>query len=66
MHVLNESAVQIVNVEPLAALGILPGPGEPLWFTNLAESKTVYVDFRGYQDLKRQPHASGHTSPTVP
>jgi hypothetical protein len=97
-HVLNESAAQIMSVEPLAALGILPVPGaadftfedvsgrrfklrirpvpagtndseeiaknpvplpfqhpdDPLWFTYLADSKTVYVDFRSYQDLKRQ------------
>jgi hypothetical protein len=97
-HVLNESAAQIMNVEPLAALGVLPHPGpadftfetpsgrrfklriqpvpagagdseeiaknpvplpfqhpdDPLWYTYLADSKTVYVDFRSYQDLKTQ------------
>jgi hypothetical protein len=97
-HVLNESAAQIMNVEPLAALGVLPQPGaanftfqdatghrftlrirpapagtgdsgevaespvplpfqhpdDPLWFTYLAESKTVYVDFRSYPGLKRR------------
>ena len=94
--VLNGSARQIMDVEPLAALGVLPdvGPAEftfaddsgrrfklrirplpagagdswevprspvPLpfqhpqdafWFTYLAESKTVYVDFRSYRNLK--------------
>jgi hypothetical protein len=27
-------------------------PDDPLWFTYLADSKTVYVDFRSYEDLK--------------
>jgi hypothetical protein len=27
-------------------------PEDPLWFTYLADSKTVYVDFRSYQDLE--------------
>jgi hypothetical protein len=27
-------------------------PADPLWFTYLPDSKTVYVDFRSYQDLK--------------
>lgn len=95
-YVLDSSAQQVVNVEPLAALGILPSPGpadftfeddsgrrfklrikpvaagahgsdevarnpvplpfqhpdDPLWFTYLADSKTVYVDFRSYEDLR--------------
>src|SRR5215469_448394 len=95
-HVLDSSASQLMDVEPLAALGILRDPGpadftfqddagrrfklrirplpaaasdsgevaedtlplpfqhpnDPLWFTYLADSKTVYVDFRSYQDLK--------------
>lgn len=95
-YVLDSSAKQVVNVEPLAALGILPKPGsadftfqddsgrrfelrikpvaagtddadevarnpvplpfqhpnDPLWFTYLADSKTVYVDFRSYRGLK--------------
>lgn len=95
-YVLDSSARQVVNVEPLAALGILPNLGpadftfeddsghrfqlrikpvaagtegadevarnpvplpfqhadDPLWFTYLPDSKTVYVDFRSYKDLK--------------
>ena len=95
-YVLDSGAQQVVNVEPLAALGILPDlgpadftfeddsgrrfklrikpvatdaqgpeeiarspvplpfqhPDDPLWFTYLADSKTVYVDFRSYRDLK--------------
>lgn len=95
-YVLNRSAEQMMNAEPLAALGILPDPGpadftfedddghrfklqirpfrqggdsagdlandqvplpflhagEPFWFTYLADSETVYVDFRSYQDLE--------------
>ncbi|HEV2271844.1 MAG TPA: hypothetical protein VGR92_20520 [Steroidobacteraceae bacterium] len=95
-YVLDSSAQQVVSVEPLTALGILPNlgpadftfeddsgrrfelrikpvapdisdsaevagnpvplpfqhPDDPLWFTYLAGSKTVYVDFRSYQDLK--------------
>jgi hypothetical protein len=27
---------------------------DALWFTYLADSKTVYVDFRSYQDLETQ------------
>lgn len=94
--VLNGVARQLMDVEPLAALGILPGvgpvdftfeddsgrrfrlrirplaagavdsaevPGNPVplpfqhpedsfWFTYLAESQTVYVDFRSYRNLK--------------
>jgi hypothetical protein len=94
--VLNGSPRQLMNVEPLAALGILPGvgpadftfeddsgrrfrlrirpipagavdspevakapvplpfqhPEDSFWFTYLAESKTVYVDFRSYRNLK--------------
>jgi hypothetical protein len=97
-YVLNSSAKQLMSVELLAALGILPAPGsadftfeddsgrrfklrirpipagasesgevaiEPvplpfqhpedaLWFTYLADSKTVYVDFRSYRDLEAQ------------
>ena len=97
-YVLNSSAKQLMSVELLAALGVLPdlsfaeftfeddsgrrftlrirpvaagGSGseevanEPvplpfqhqedaLWFTYLADSKTVYVDFRSYQDLETQ------------
>lgn len=97
-HVLNSSADELMSVEPLAALGVLPSPGpasftfqddsgrrfelrirpvpagagdsgevaenplpipfqhpqDPLWFTYLPDSKTVYVDFRSYQDLKKQ------------
>jgi hypothetical protein len=97
-YVLDSSAKQLMSVEPLAALGVLPGPGpadftfeddsgrrfklrirpvaagasrsgevaiEPvplpfqnpddaLWFTYLADSKTVYVDFRSYRDLEAQ------------
>jgi hypothetical protein len=97
-YVLNSSAKQLMSVEPLATLGILPRPGsadftfeddsgrrfkrrirpvpagtsesgeiviEPvplpnqhpedsLWFTYLADSKTVYVDFRSYRDLEAQ------------
>jgi hypothetical protein len=96
--VLNSSAQQIMAVEPLAALGVLPdlGPAkftfqddsgrrfelriapvaggnatsaerakiptplslmhaeDPFWFTYLADSETVYVDFRSYHDLERQ------------
>lgn len=95
-YVLDSSAQQVVNVDVLAALGILPDlgpadftfeddsghrfelrirpvaagtngseevarnpvplpfqhPDDPLWFTYLADSKTVYVDFRSYKDLK--------------
>jgi hypothetical protein len=95
---LSSSARQVVNVEPLAALGVLPDlgpadftfeddsgrrftirirpvpagtsdseevaknpvplpfqhPANPFWFTYLADSKTVYVDFRSYQDLGTQ------------
>jgi hypothetical protein len=29
-------------------------PQEPLWFTYLADSKTVYVNFRSYRDLETQ------------
>ena len=97
-YVLNSSAKQLMSVEPLAALGVLPdlGPAEfafeddssrsftlrlrptrgskddsgelakeraplpflhpeqPFWFTYLPDSKTVYTDFRSYQDLERQ------------
>jgi hypothetical protein len=97
-YVLNSSAQQLMSVEPLAALGVLPTPGpavftfeddagrrfklriqpvpagasepgkvasepvplpfqhpeEALWFTYLADSKTVYVDFRSYRDLEAQ------------
>jgi hypothetical protein len=97
-YVLYSSAQQLMSVEPLAALGVLPGLGsadftfeddagrrfklrirpvpagaresekvaiEPvplpfqhqedaLWFTYLADSKTVYVDFRSYRDLEKQ------------
>ena len=97
-YVLNSDAMQLMSVEPLAALGILPDlspanftfeddsgkrfklrirpvpgvpgqsgevsknpaplpfqhPDEPFWFTYLADSKTVYVDFRSYQDLQTQ------------
>lgn len=97
-YVLNSSAKQLMSVEPLAALGVLPdlGPADftfeddsrrrfklqiqpvpaganksgkvgiepvPLpyqhqedafWFTYLAESQTVYVDFRSYKDLDTQ------------
>jgi len=95
-YVLNSSAEQIMSVEPLAALGVLPDLGaadftfeddsghrfklrirpaakggnnsgeqanepvplpflhadEPFWFTYLADSETVYVDFRSYRDLE--------------
>lgn len=95
-HVLNESAAQVMNVEPLAALGVLPDlgptdltfegasgrrfklrirpvpagtsdseeigknpaplpfqhPDDPFWSTYLPDSKTVYVDFRSYENLK--------------
>jgi hypothetical protein len=97
-YVLNSSAKLLMSVEPLAALGVLPGVGpadftfeddtgrrfklrigpvpagasdseeiatepvplpfqhseDPLWFTYLADSKTVYVNFRSYQDLETQ------------
>jgi hypothetical protein len=97
-YVLNSSAQQLMRVELLAAVGILPDPGsanftfeddsgrrfnllirpvpagatqsmevaiEPaplpfqhpqdaLWFTYLEDSKTVYVNFRSYQDLETQ------------
>lgn len=97
-YVLNSSAKQLMSVEPLAAAGVLAGPGsadfnfehdsghrftlrirpvpagasslgevaiEPvplpfqypedaLWFTYLADSKTVYVVFRSYHDLEMQ------------
>ena len=97
-YVLNNSAEQMMNVEPLAALGVLPDlgpaeftfendsggrfklrirptaagrsgsgelarnlpplpfqhPDEPLWFTYLGDSKTLYVDFRSYHDLESQ------------
>ncbi len=97
-YVLSSSAVQLMSVEPLAAVGVLAGPGsadftfeddagrrfkrrirpvsagtsrsgevamEPvplpfqhpedaLWFTHLADSKTVYVNFRSYRDLETQ------------
>jgi hypothetical protein len=97
-YVLDSSARQLMNVEPLAAAGVLPRPGpadftfeddtgrrftlrirpvpagtsksgevavEPaplplqhpedaLWFTYLADSKTMYVDFRSYRDLETQ------------
>jgi hypothetical protein len=96
-YVLNSSAQQLMKVEPLAAVGVLPRPGpadftfeddsgrrfklrirpvpagasdpeqvaiepvplpfqhpeDPLWFTYLADSKTVYVDFRSYRDLDK-------------
>ena len=29
-------------------------PEEPLWFTYLSDSKTLYVDFRSYRDLEAQ------------
>ncbi|HEY1804893.1 MAG TPA: hypothetical protein VGG45_10455 [Terracidiphilus sp.] len=97
-YVLNSSQKLLIEVEPLAALGVLPNlgpakftfeddtghqftlqirpvaagashakevdknpaplplqhPEDPLWFKYLAESKTVYVDWRSYQDLKTQ------------
>ena len=97
-YVLNSSAKQLMSVEPLAALGVLPGlvpadftfeddsgrrfklrirpvssgasesgevamepvplpfqhQDDALWFTYLADSKTVYVDFRSYRDLESQ------------
>jgi hypothetical protein len=97
-HVLNSSAEQIMKVEPLAALGVLPDlgpadfafednsgrrfrlrirsvaaagddsgeqgkdplplpfrhPEQPFWFTYLPDSKTVYVDFRSYDNLEGQ------------
>jgi hypothetical protein len=97
-YVLNSSAKQLMSVEPLAALGVLPDlgsaeftfendsgrrfklriraapagasesgkvtiepvplpfqhPDDALWFTYLADSKTVYVDFRSYRDLETQ------------
>lgn len=98
-HILNSSPEQIMNVEPLAALGLLPDleaaefafedgighsftlrirplpaekqrseqmvardpvplpflhPEQSFWFTYLPDSKTVYLDFRSYQDLETQ------------
>jgi hypothetical protein len=97
-YVLNSSAEQLMRVELLAALGVLPSlgsadftfeddsgrrfklrirpvtagasesaqvaiepvplpfqhPEDALWFTYLADSKTVYVNFRSYQDLEKQ------------
>lgn len=97
-YVLNSSAKLLMSVEPLAALGVLPGlgpadftfeddsgrrfklrirpvpagasdseeiatepvplpfqhPEDALWFTYLSDSRTVYVDFRSYQDLETQ------------
>src|SRR5688500_3691436 len=97
-YVLNSSAKQLMSVEPLAALGVLPGLGsadfnfeddsgrrfklrirpvpagaseseevaikpvplpfqhqaDAFWFTYLADSKTVYVNFRSYRDLESQ------------
>lgn len=97
-YVLNSSQKLLIEVEPLAALGVLPNvspakftfeddaghqftlqirpvaagashekevdknpallplqhPEDPLWFKYLAESKTVYVDWRSYQDLNTQ------------
>jgi hypothetical protein len=32
-------------------------PGEPFWYTSLAEAHTVYCNFRGYQELAK--HARG-------
>jgi hypothetical protein len=97
-YVLNDSATQLMRVELLAAVGVIPDRGpakftfeddsvrrfslriqpvpagtrdsadvplepvplpfqrrkEALWFTYLADSKTVYVVFRSYQDLETQ------------
>jgi hypothetical protein len=97
-YVLNSSAQQLMSVEPLTAIDVLPGLGaadftfendagrrfklrirpvpagasepemvatEPvplpyqhakdaLWFTYLADSKTIYVNFRSYQNLATQ------------
>ena len=97
-HVLDSSTQQLMKVEPLAALGVLPDlgpadftfeddsgrqfklrirpvpagtsdsgefarnpvplplqhPDDPLWFTYLEDSQTVYVDFRSYRDLQEQ------------
>lgn len=97
-YVLNSSATMLMNVELLAASGVLPSLGpadftfeddsrrrfklkiaptpasaresakiaidpmplpfqhndDPLWFTYLADSKTVYVNFRSYRDLDTQ------------
>lgn len=96
-YVLKSSASLLMEVEPLAALGILPGTGpadftfeddsgrrfelpirplaagaadsaaparspvplpfqhpqDSFWFTYLAASQAVYVDFRSYESLKR-------------